>query len=325
MDSVWNEDVPVLMVDGGDLFVVDAKTGKLILPEYLIVEKNGIKFGLVSVLAPKHKIITMTDMDPGLETRDPVTVLRELVPRLREKVDTVVLLGHLGETLTDTVIREVKGIDINVMGHTFRTQKTERIFEDTVYLAAPHEGRYIGRADMFIDDSDGKVMAVDVELTSLDESVEDEPGMAKRVDEYKQSFLEYKEARRAAFPRNMGSEKESYLGSRSCKGCHEDTWAAYTESAHSKAFSTLRHKGQSEDPECVVCHTTGYQWKNGYAAERPFNMMANVQCEACHGYGTEHARDGKWGARAKDACVVCHDEKNSPDFDYATYWEKIKH
>ena len=305
--------------------VVDASTGELILPEYLIVEKNGIKFGLVSVLAPKLKIITMTDIDAGLEVKDPVAVLRELIPRLREQVDTVVLVGHMGEGDTNDVIREVKGIDLNVMGHSFRAQHSERIFDDTVFLAAPHEGRYMGRADLFIDESNGQVMAVEVKLTSLDEAIPDEPGMAKRVEEYKKSFEEYQEARRAAFPRNMGNEKESYLGARSCKNCHEDTWAAYTESAHSQAFSTLRHKGQSEDPECIVCHTTGYQWKNGYSSERPYNKFSNVQCEACHGYGTEHSRDGKWGAQAKDSCVVCHDEKNSPDFDFATYWEKIKH
>ena len=39
----------------------------------------------------------------------------------------------------------------------------------------------------------------------------------------------------------------------------------------------------------------------------------------------EHARDGRWRAQAKDSCTTCHDEENSPNFDYATYWEKIKH
>lgn len=380
MDSVWEEGVPVLMVDGGDMFgkrnkndqhqtrflcevtadfgfdgiglgehdlnygldflmemidrydlpftnanVVDKKTGKLILPEFLIVEKNGIKFGLVSVLNTKFKIITMTDVDAGLEVKDPVAALRDVMPRLREKVDTVVLLGHMGQGDTETLIREVKGIDICVMGHTTRTLKNERIVEDTIVLAAPYEGRYIGRADIFIEQSDGKVMAVDVNLTSLDDSIEDEPEMARRVQEYKKSFNEFKEARRSAFPRNKGSEKESYLGRRSCKSCHEDTWDAYAESAHSTAFNTLRAKGNSEDPECIVCHTTGYRWQNGYSAERPYSKMVDVQCEACHGYGSTHARDGKWRDQAKDSCVTCHDKENSPNFDYAVYWEKIKH
>lgn len=380
MDAVWKENVPVLMVDGGDLFgrrnkneqfqtrflcevtgdfgfdgiglgemdlnyglpflkemiqkydlpftsanVVDRATGELILPEYLVVEKNGIKFGLVSVLGPNHKIITMTDTDSGLDIKDPVATLREVLPRMRKEVDTVVLLGHLGEGDTETVIKEVKGIDICVMGHTFRTLKTERIVDDTVILAAPHEGRFMGRADVFVNQPDGKVMAVEVNLTSLDDKVEDDPEMAVRLKDYKKSFDDFMAAKRADFPRDLGSDKESYLNSRSCKSCHEDVWAAYTKSKHSKAFTSIRNKGQSNEPECILCHTTGYRYKNGYAEERPFNQLVNVQCEACHGYGTEHSRDGKWLAQAKDSCVTCHDKKNSPEFDYATYWEKIKH
>lgn len=305
--------------------VVDGKTGELILPEYLVVEKNGIKFGLVSVLAQKHKIITMTETDPGLEIKDPVAVLRDVLPRMRKEVDTIVLLGHLGQGDTETMAREVKGIDISIMGHSIRPLKTERIVDDTIFLSAPYEGRYVGRADIFVEESDGKVMAVDVSLTSLDEAVEDEPDMAARVVAYKESFEAYKEAKRAAFPRDLGSEKERYLGSRSCKTCHEDTWQAYIDSEHAQAFTTLRTRGQNSEPECVLCHTTGYRYKNGYSEERPYNQMVNVQCEACHGYGSEHDRDGNWGAQAKDACITCHDQENSPEFDYATYWEKIKH
>jgi len=380
LDSVYQEKVPVLLLDGGDLMgrrnqnekhqttfllevtgdlgydaiglgerdlnyglgyllkavkdfdlpftnanVRETATGKLILPEYLVVEKNGIKFGIVSVLDDSQKIITMTSDDPGLEIQDPIPVLRELLPRVRKKADTIILLGHLGDQITETVIKEVKGIDICVLGHTFKSLKTERILDDTILLSATHEGRYIGRADIFVEKSNGKVMAVDVNVTSLDESVESEPAMLARVDAYKVSLEEFKEAKRAAYPRSYGSEKENFLGERACKSCHDDAWKVYAGSAHRRAFNSIRNKGQNFEPECIVCHTTGYQYKNGYSDQSPYNKLANVQCEACHGYGTEHARDGKWVARAKDSCVTCHDKENSPDFDYETYWEKIKH
>ena len=97
------------------------------------------------------------------------------------------------------------------------------------------------------------------------------------------------------------------------------------ESLHSQVRKTIRNKGQNFEPECLSCHTTGYQHKNGYSDQAPYNRLSGVQCEACHGYGTEHARDGRWRAQAKDSCTTCHDEENSPNFDYATYWEKIKH
>ena len=305
--------------------VRSVETGELLLPEYLVVERGGIRFGLVSVLDPSFKIITMTSDDGDYEVLDPVATLRELIPRMREEVDTVVLIGHLGDSQTDALIREVKGIDVSVTGHTYRNTTTERILEDTAMLSASYEGRYIGLADFFFEKSDGKVMAIAVKLTSLDDNIADDEQILDRVEEYKVSLAEFKNAKRAAYPRSYGSAKEDFLGDRACKSCHEDAWQAYAKSGHMRAYSTIRGKGQHLEPDCLVCHTTGYQHLNGYADERPFNRLVNVQCEACHGYGTEHARDGKWRAQAKDSCVICHDQENSPEFNYAEYWETIKH
>jgi len=304
--------------------VRDAKTGELILPEYLIVERNGIKYGLISVVDPALKIITMTADEADFTVADPVATLRELVPRVRKEAQCIVLLGHLGENNTEPVLKEVEGIDMSVTGHTYRSLQTERVLDDTAMFAATHEGRYIGRANLFVEKGTGRLMAIDVGVTSLDDALPADEEMQAKVDAYLKSLVEFQEAKRAAYPRTMGSEKETFLGERACMSCHEDAWKSYVSSGHRTAFATIRNKGQSNEPECLSCHTTGYMYKNGFSETAQVNLQ-NVQCEACHGYGTEHARDGKWVAQAKDSCVVCHDKDNSPEFDYATYWEKIKH
>ena len=300
-------------------------TGKLILPEFLVVERGGVKFGFISVLDPDLKIVTMTTDDGDFEILEPVAVLRELIPRLRPQVDTIVLLGHLGDAKTDLVVKDVQGIDICVNGHTYRNNTTERVLNDTAMLSASYEGRYLGLADLFIDQPEGKVMAVSVEVTAMDEAIEGDQEMLAKVEAYKASLQAFKEAKRAAYPRTFGSDQEDFLGDRSCKSCHEAAWTVYSQSGHLQAYTTLRTKGQNFEPECLSCHTTGYQYKNGYSEDPPNNRLINVQCEACHGYGTEHARDGKWVMQARESCVICHDRKNSPDFDYASYWQKIKH
>jgi len=300
-------------------------TGALILPEYLVVERGGITFGIVSVMDPAQKIITMASGGEEFEVLEPVAVLREVVPRMRDKVDTVILLGHLGDALTDQVIKEVQGIDISVTGHTYRNITTERVLDDTIMLSSAYEGRYIGKADLFIDETNGKIMAVSTKVTGLDDTIPDDPEILAKVEEYKVSLTEFKEARRSAYPRIYGSKEEDFIGDRSCKSCHEDVWQAYAKSGHMQAYNSLRVQGQHFEPDCLVCHTTGFQYENGYADDAPYNRLINVQCEACHGYGTQHARDGKWAAQAKDSCVICHDQENSPEFDYASYWDRIKH
>ena len=305
--------------------VRDTGTGELILPEYLIVERGGIKYGIVSVMDPRHKIVTMTAEEAAFQVDEPVPVLRELLPRLRKEADTILLLAHLGEQKATDLLKEVKGIDLCVVGHTSRNINAERIVNDTAVFSAAYEGRYIGRANLFVDDADGRVMAIDVGITTLGDKMESDEEMLARVEKYKTDLMEYKTAKRAAYPRTMGSDKETFLGERACMSCHEDAWKVYMDTDHRSAFATIRYRGQSFEPECLVCHTTGFQFKQGYSDDAPFNKLKNVQCEACHGYGSQHSRDGKWLAQAKDSCTLCHDKENSPEFDYAIYWEQIKH
>jgi 2',3'-cyclic-nucleotide 2'-phosphodiesterase (5'-nucleotidase family) len=305
--------------------VKDSDSGELILPEYLIVERNGIKYGIAGVLGTNQRILTMSAEDDAFQVDEPVATMRELIPRMREEVDTIILLSHLGEQMTEALIKEVTGIDMCIVGHTSRSIKSERIINDTAVFAAAFEGRYIGRANLFVDDADGRVMAIDVGITALNEKVANDEDMLGRVEQHKQDLIDFKTSKRAEYPRTMGSEKESFLGERACMSCHEDAWKVYLDSSHRSAFATIRNKGQSFEPECLSCHTTGYRHQNGYSDVSPFNKLSNVQCEACHGYGSEHARDGKWIQQAKDSCTMCHDQENSPEFDYATYWEKIKH
>jgi hypothetical protein len=54
--------------------------------------------------------------------------------------------------------------------------------------------------------------------------------------------------------------------------------------------------------------------------------FADVQCEACHGKGTRHSRNGSYRlVFREELCVGCHDAQNSPSFDPQKYWEKIAH
>jgi hypothetical protein len=89
--------------------------------------------------------------------------------------------------------------------------------------------------------------------------------------------------------------------------------------------------GMNQEPECLSCHTTGYQYHGGYEDKKGIGRLANIQCEACHGYGTEHTRDGEYLARARNSCRECHETSSGYhaddgfEFDYASYWQKISH
>jgi hypothetical protein len=53
----------------------------------------------------------------------------------------------------------------------------------------------------------------------------------------------------------------------------------------------------------------------------------DVGCESCHGPSSAHVADNetKTPWQAAESCRTCHDHENSPEFEYAPYWEQIFH
>lgn len=154
---------------------------------------------------------------------------------------------------------------------------------------------------------------------------------------------------------NVMAQDFSYVGSKKCGMCHKSAkqgeqlkiWEA---SSHAKAYETLKSakadeiaKGKAiENAECLSCHVTGHG-KDAKFFEKSFSMEDGVQCEACHGPGSEyksmkimkdHAKSVENGMMAfKDdaaieaQCRTCHNEKSPTfkEFDFKKMWAKIAH
>ncbi|QDT39181.1 multiheme c-type cytochrome [Stratiformator vulcanicus] len=121
---------------------------------------------------------------------------------------------------------------------------------------------------------------------------------------------------------------------------------------------------RNHDPECLSCHVTGWDaqdvfpFKSGFLPEAiasqkgdpdRYHLLKGQQCENCHGPGSHHSEvmqtwlDDKnavpqpeFRAAAKEMkielteardnlCIKCHDHENSPKFNFAEYWSKVKH
>jgi mono/diheme cytochrome c family protein len=148
-----------------------------------------------------------------------------------------------------------------------------------------------------------------------------------------------------------------YVGSGVCARCHPTEAAALKDGFHAHALEALAKPAPIEwriprykrgvvglgRPECLRCHTTGYGRPGGYPATTSPILDARaattggVGCEACHGPGKAHADDARkprailrLGGTCPECnvlpiCRQCHDDANSPDFDYAKALPKARH
>ena len=128
----------------------------------------------------------------------------------------------------------------------------------------------------------------------------------------------------------MKGSPGEYVGSKACKWCHKEAFEIWEETPHAKrAHPSIIEAGHQYDPECVLCHSTAYRYEGGFVSLEETPHLAPMGCENCHGPRSLHIKNPKRRGEIKKpdeiTCKTCHDPDNSPHFDFATYWEKIKH
>ena len=157
-----------------------------------------------------------------------------------------------------------------------------------------------------------------------------------------------------AFSGISDDKKFEYVGVKKCVTCHKsekqgkqkDIWEG---SKHSQTFKELSSKeglakakklgvdDPTKSDKCLTCHAPEFNKKDLLQAK--FDIEQGVQCETCHGPGSEYKKkkimEDRDAAIAngllipdEKTCLNCH-KKDNPEhkgtFDYKTAWEKIKH
>ena len=127
----------------------------------------------------------------------------------------------------------------------------------------------------------------------------------------------------------VAAGENSYVGSSTCKECHEEIYASFMKNSRkAHSFKSIqRMAGQLTDEEvkeCYTCHTTGYGKPGGFVSREKTPDLANLGCETCHGPGSAHVEAGGDSAAiigqgkisVRESCVRCHNEQRVEGFHY---------
>jgi hypothetical protein len=123
--------------------------------------------------------------------------------------------------------------------------------------------------------------------------------------------------------RSDAGTNPTFVSSQTCAKCHADAYLKWTNSKHGHAMDSVILKKDEFDANCLQCHASLKE----SASVLP--KYANIQCEACHGAGAQHAANPTKGyghiADLQTICSTCHTQTISPNFDARAAWLKIKH
>ena len=119
----------------------------------------------------------------------------------------------------------------------------------------------------------------------------------------------------------MGLTNNSYRGAEDCWNCHSDKYQAWSGTAHAHALDGVLTLPPAAQQSCLPCHSLGYGLPGGFVDTNTTPLMANVQCENCHGpAGAHKLLSNKTyhpvNSVAAEVCGGCHGDSHSP-----TYWE----
>jgi hypothetical protein len=159
----------------------------------------------------------------------------------------------------------------------------------------------------------------------------------------------------------VNADAAKYIGAKKCKACHMKQYKAWNKTNMATSFENLKpgvkaeekkkagldpDKDYTTDADCLRCHTTGYGKEGGFESMEKTPKLANVQCESCHGPGSEFRKVMKKNKKFKldevkaagliipsedeKGCMECHgddspfNEKVDPKykFDFKERLEK---
>jgi hypothetical protein len=323
--------------------VIDRDSKKPLAEPYRILRRGGLKIGVTGVT---H--IDEREVGPGIEVRPPVEALAEVIPNLKKSCDYLVVLAFVDEDGLREVATKFHEVDCVLGGDVPQSSNTVQEINRAIVFSVMDRGKVIGQISLKRDGERYRPESAKG-IKILRDQIKPDKQMVDLIARYKNELRErrYEMASAEGMERviSQQSTADEFVGDKACTPCHADSHKVAVGAKHDHAYQTLVTNKSEYDPECLKCHTVGYGLNSGYVDIAKTPALANVQCENCHGRGKEHIRDmlavlkqpslaaAKTAAKkpstlkpvTQASCISCHDEENSENFKFATFWPQIAH
>jgi len=304
--------------------LADKRTRLPIFPSGRVLDAGGIKVGVFALYSDRFELGPAAD---SLVVLDPENAAQSQVTALRNKgAQVVVLLAQMGRAGGEDLVSTVPGIDVVVLGHDVPVYELGRRIGGTMASYAGEQGQHLGVLRVALA-SNGKVADAVCSVASLGPEVREQPVMFKAVKAFEDAYNERMRVEERSARLDVDDDPvDHFVGEQVCARCHATESQQWRTTAHSLAWETLQRVKKDATPECIPCHVVGYRKAGGFETGVRSPQLVNVQCENCHGMGTQHGDD--WLERQKvdeGTCRTCHNQERDPEFDFAAKFPLIVH
>jgi 5'-nucleotidase len=162
--------------------VVEKEGKEPVFAPYTVLERQGIKVGIIGVsesdanVTPKVKEHT--------HVLDPAETVKQYAAELRDQVDVLIVLSHLGLDADKALAKNVSGIDVIVGGNTRKLMRDPEQVGNTLIVQQGYRGEWMGRLQTTFD-GQGNLVDGKVKIITLDDSHADDPAMVEMLEKWK--------------------------------------------------------------------------------------------------------------------------------------------
>lgn len=145
-----------------------------------IREVNGIRVGIMGLVAQETPIVTHPKNVEGLVFHDPIAVAKQVAALVRSEVDLLIALSHIGFEMDQELAKAVPELDVIVGGHS-HTKLDQAVEVNGVLLVQSHEyANNLGFLRLVVED--GKIIEYDSELLPVTADVRKHAGIQAIID-----------------------------------------------------------------------------------------------------------------------------------------------
>lgn len=226
---------------------------KLLFPAFHVFEKSGTRIGVIGI-SDEEAFQNV----PGVKVLPSKPRLIQAIRELQDlAVERIILLSHSGLT-RDRDLATVSGIDLIFGSHSLDVVSSPG---GNPWILQPlNDGQQVGVIRFSADGKEREHRLVD---------------LGKQYDGENQTnslMKAYREAIRLLGVEKLnssvaiGESSEPFLANPSeCRTCHQKQYDFWAKTKHATAYLVLFAKNQHFDPECVACHTLGFEDPRGFS------------------------------------------------------------
>ncbi len=177
-----NAKYPILVAN-----VVNSK-GQNPYKPYMITKINGIKIGVIGLIAQDIPALVKKGNTADLKFLDPAETCLKYIPKMyKDGAEMIVAVSHCGVDADKITAEKVPAIDLIVGGHSHtKLDKAINVGGHTWIVQADHYGRYLGQIEMHVSPYNGKVYDFNYKLIPVDKNctIEADPTVAAIAKQY---------------------------------------------------------------------------------------------------------------------------------------------